>query len=212
MEYDSKKLEIREAEAQIVRHIYNVYVFDRLGVERIARKLNEDKVKPRQQARQWFAGVRDVDSHSGYKGEHPLKIEIPTIIESALWELAQQRRKDNHKLHQRKGSPWLLQGMIKCGLCGHGLGCGWGHKVRRIHSCRGRLQGTNPNSEHKCSLKSIDAEWLENAVWEKVTNALSNPPVKTYSLFHGIDFNRYQEPDTMVDQEDGRASIQIKTV
>ena len=145
-------------------------------MDQIARKLNEDKIKPRQQARQWFASaVRDIISHPGYKGEHPLKIDLPAIIEPALWELAQQRRKDNHKLHRTKDSPWLLQGIIKCGLCSHSLSCSWAHNTRRIYSCRGRLQLSNTDNSHKCSLKPLDAEWLESEVWQKVSDALSNP-------------------------------------
>jgi len=178
------KLQIREDESKVVERIFNHYVFDRIGVEQIARKLNEDKVKPRQQAHQWHASaVRDIIRHPGYEGQHPLKINIPVIIEPALWELAQQRRKDNHRLYRRNGSPWLLQGIIKCGLCGHSLSCGWAHEKRRIYTCRGRLQLSNTDTSHKCSLKPIDADWLESAVWQKVSDALSDPP----SLMRALD-------------------------
>ncbi|HEY41530.1 MAG TPA: recombinase family protein [Dehalococcoidia bacterium] len=177
---DTKELEIKEDEATVVRRIFNSYVYDRLGVGRIARNLNEDGIKPRshetkRRARQWYAGaVRDTISHTGYKGEHPLGIRMPAIIEPALWQLAQERRKDNRKLHRREGSPWLLQGLVKCGLCGHALACNWSHSTRRIYSCRGRLQLSKVIHD-KCSLKPLDAEWLEEAVWDKVTDALSNP-------------------------------------
>ncbi|MBN2455432.1 MAG: recombinase family protein [Sedimentisphaerales bacterium] len=179
--HETGKLEIKENEAQIVRRIFNLYVFDRLGVGRIARKLNEENVLPRgadtkHKARQWYAGAtRDLISHPGYKGEHPLKIDLPAIVEPKLWEMAQQRRKDNRRLHNRNGSPWLLQGMVKCGLCGHSLACSWAHNTRRVYSCRGRLQLENVSNGDKCSLNPIDAEWLENAVWEKVNEALSCP-------------------------------------
>ena len=173
---DTKKLEINPNEGKVVKRIFNLYVFDRLGAEQLARLLNKEQVKPRQQAKMWYPGaIKDIISHPGYKGEHPLKIDIPVIVEPALWDMAQQRRKDNKRLHRRNGSSWLLQGMTKCGLCGHSLACGWAHGTRRVYSCRGRLLLSKTSNSNKCQLKPIDAEWLEKEVWQKVTDALSNP-------------------------------------
>jgi len=178
---DTKILRIKLDEANVVKRIFHLYVYDRIGVERIARYLNEHKVLPRggdtrHKTRQWYAGaVRDLISHPAYKGEHPLKIIAPKIIEPKIWDLAQQRRKDNRKLYIRKGSPWLLQGITKCGLCRHSLACGWAHARRRIYSCRGRLKLSNIDDRNKCKLRPIDAEWLEKEVWNKISKSLSNP-------------------------------------
>ncbi len=172
----SKKLEIREDQARVVKRIYNLFVYDRLGLQRIARLLNKERVKPRHQARQWYAGaIRDMVRHSGYKGEHPQGVEIPSIVEPPLWQMAQQRRTDNKSLHRRDGSPWLLQGLVKCGVCGRHVSCGRSHNARRVYTCRGRLQLSNADNKHKCSLKPLDAKWLESAIWDKVTDAFSNP-------------------------------------
>jgi len=172
---DTGKLEIREDEAVVVRRIFHLYVFGRLGFEQIARLLNSEGVKPRQHAVRWHsAAIKDVIKHPGYKGEHPLGIDCPTIIDPPTWDMAQRRRKDNLRLHRRKGSPWLLQGLIKCTLCGHLLACKRFHG-RRVYSCYGRIRGTRVNDDSKCTLPNIDAEWLEGQISERIAEALSTP-------------------------------------
>lgn len=175
---NTKGLDIEEKEAVVVRRIFNLYVFDRLGMQQVARLLNTENVPARQTATKWHKGaVRDIITHPGYKGEHPKGVELPELVTPALFELAQQRMKDNPHLHRRKDSPWLLQGLIKCGLDGLTLACDYSHgkNGRRVYSCRGRLQGTSPDNNHKCSLPRIDAEWLEEEVFQRVKQAIESP-------------------------------------
>ena len=186
---ETKKLEIKEAEAAVVERIYDAYVFDRLGMERIARLLNIDRVKPRQQGRLWHkAAVRDILTHPAYKGKHPTGAETPTIVEPWLWELAQKRRCENPHLHRREGLRWLLQAMIHCGLCGRILSCSCSHgtKGRRVYSCPGRRIETKATDDHRCQLLIIDAEWLEHKVYEYLTDAMSNPEAMSKTLRDAI--------------------------
>ncbi len=169
------KLEVREDEAVTVRRIFNLYVFQRLGFVQIARQLNADGIRPRQHATRWLSSaVSDTLKHPGYKGKHPLGVDLPAIIDSELWDLAQKRRRDNKRLHRREGSAWLLQAMVKCGLCGHSLACVTFHG-RRVYSCRGRRQDTYPDADHKCTLPNLDAKWLEERVIANIMNALGTP-------------------------------------
>lgn len=175
---DTKGLDILEDEAVVVRRIFDLYVFDRLGLQQIAKLLNTEKVPARQTASQWHKGaIRDIITHPGYKGKHPKGVELPELVTPALFELAQQRMKDNPHLHRRKDSPWLLQGLIKCGLDSRTLACEYSHgkNGRRVYSCRGRLQGTDPDNKHKCSLPRLDADWLENEVFLKVKQSVESP-------------------------------------
>ena len=185
----SKKLEMLENEAAVVKRIYDSYVFDRVGMEQIARRLNTDHVKPRQQGRLWHkAAVRDILTHSAYKGEHPTGAETPTVIEPWLWELAQERRHANPHLHRREGSQWLLQGMIHCGLCGRILSCSYSHgtKGRRVYSCPGRRLETKATDNHRCQLLILDAELLEHKVYKGLTDAMSNPEAMARTLRDAI--------------------------
>lgn len=99
---------------------------------------------------------------------------MPAIVTPELWNLAQQRRRDNRRLHRRNGSAWLLQGLMKCGLCGHALACVYFHG-RRVYSCRGRRQDTYPDASHKCGLPNLDSQWLEEQVINNVLDALNTP-------------------------------------
>jgi hypothetical protein len=45
--------------------------------------------------------IEVIIKHPGYKGEHPLKIACPQIIDTDLWELAQRMRKENRKLNRK---------------------------------------------------------------------------------------------------------------
>jgi len=186
---ETKKLEIREDEAAVVKRIYGAYVFERLGMEQIARLLNIDHVKPRQQGKLWHkAAIRDVLIHPAYKGEHPTGVETPIIIEPWLWELAQKRRRENPHLHRREGLRWLLQGMIHCGLCGRILSCSYSHgtKGRRVYSCPGRRLETKAIDDHRCQLPIPDAEWLEDKVYERLADAMSNPEAMSRTLRDAI--------------------------
>jgi len=195
---NTKMLDINETEARIVRRIYELYVYDRMGLQQIARLLNTEQVKPRQQAKQWHKGaINQVISHPGYKGEHPKGVHLLPIIEIDLWEMAQQRRQDNPHLHRRKESPWLLQGLIKCGLCGQTLACNYSHgkSGRRVYSCRGRLLTSHPDDSHRCALNIIDATYLEEKIIESIGNVFSHPEKLEILLTETIDRMKSHEAE-----------------
>ena len=174
---ETKFLEIREDEASVVRRIYNLYVFDRLGIEQIARVLNSPPDSKRTRRGGLWAGgcIREILIHPGYKGEHPSGVKMPVIIDPELWEQAQKRRHANPHLHRRKGAPWLLQGMAKCGLQGYILGCKFSHSTRRVYSCPGRSSHQHSYDAPRCKLPIMDAEWLESRVFKMVMDTLSTP-------------------------------------
>jgi len=175
---DSKGLDIREDEAEIVRRVFSLYVYQRLGMEQIARLFNTEHIPPRQHARLWHkAAIRDILTHPGYKGEHPSGVKAPAIVEPHLWALAQKRRQDNPHLHRRRDSPWLLQGLVRCGLCGRILACAYSHGVkgRRVYSCSGRRLQTRMADADRCALPVQDADWLEAQVWDQFYKLANDP-------------------------------------
>lgn len=241
---ETKFLEIREDEASVVRLIYNLYVFDRLGNEQLARVINSDpNPKRTRRGNLWTSTtIGGILIHPGYKGEHPIGVKLPAIVDPKFWEQAQKRRHENPHLHRRRESPWLLQGIAKCGLEGYTLSCRVSHGRRRCYSCPGRklkhypdnslrkrayrelnqnpqltakqlsqMLGVNkrtiyqwksrwkhkkarldftaqppkeeaPQGEissgylfHQCKLPVMDAEWLEDKVFNMVWDTLSKP-------------------------------------
>lgn len=171
---ETKELEIREDEASVVRRIYNLYVFDCLGLEKIAKLLNLDGKRTRQGNMWEGSSIGRILTHPGYKGEHPTGAKSPVIIEPELWDLAQKRLHDNPHLHRRRASPWLLQGVMHCGLCAHVLSCSFSRGYRRYY-CAGRKLTAHRDNSPRCKLPSFDAEWLENAVFKTEMDTLSRP-------------------------------------
>ena len=171
---ETKELEIREDEANLVRRIYHMYVYDRSGVEQTARLLNLDGKRTRQGNMWEGSSIHRILTHPGYKGEHPTGTKSPVIIEPELWDLAQKRLHDNPHLHRRRESPWLLQGLMHCGLCAHVLSCSFSRGYRR-YSCTGRKRVTHRDNSPRCKLPSFDATWLEDKVFRVIMDTLSKP-------------------------------------
>ena len=186
-DYDktSKKLVINQMEAAVVRRIFSLYIYDRLGVMSIARLLNKEGVKTVRNANMWHpTGILNIIRHGGYQGQHPLKIECPAIIEPELWELARQRRQENKPLHRRKSSPWLLQGLAECGVCGHNLRCERNASHRRAYCCRGNLQLERPDNNTKCLLNATSGALL--GAWSERWRAL---PAWTQPDLHVLGYS-----------------------
>jgi site-specific DNA recombinase len=162
-------------EAKIVQRIYDLYVNNKKGIESIAAILNKDGLRTRDGAHWHLSNVRQLLSHPGYKGRHKIGIPMPVIIDENTWQLAQQKRENARSvLADPKG--WLLQGMCFCGQCGHVLKC-MRKKPRepRYYACRGRVQHRmTQDSDKRCNLPYIRADWLEWGVWKKVEAVLNN--------------------------------------
>jgi len=170
-----RRWEVIAEEAEIVRHIYDLYVNKKIGIESIAKNLNEDGLRTRDGAPWRFHAVRMVLSYPGYKGRHEIGIPMPAVVDENTWQLAQQRRENARSvLADPKG--WLLQGMCFCGQCGHALKC-LRKKPRepRYYACRGRIKHRmTQDNDKRCNLPYIRADWLEWGAWEKVKAILNN--------------------------------------
>ena len=172
---EEHRWEVVPEEAEIVRRIYNLYVSDKIGTESIAAILNKDGLRTRGGALWHYSKISQIISHPGYKGRHKIGISMPAIIDGNTWQLAQEKReRARSMLANPRG--WLLQGMCFCGQCGHVLKCL--HKKPqepRYYACRGRVQKhMNRDSEKRCDLPYVKADWLEWGVWEKVKAVLND--------------------------------------
>ena len=148
-ELDGKsKLIIDEAEAQIVRYIYQLYVYGEdkhgpLSARTIARKLTKMGVPipaiSRRTSTKWsrttvgrivnsktYVGVWFYGKNGAVNGrhirnpeDHWLSVEIPAIVDMDLWEAAQERRKHNIERAIRNVKySYLMNRRLICGVCG----------------------------------------------------------------------------------------------
>lgn len=119
----------------------------------------------------------------------------PAIVDRELFERVQKIRQQDRELHRaRKTHEYLLRSHIACGYCGSPLvGSFMNHRYRYYH-CR----GTYPTAARGkiCNAPYIQADNLEDTVWEKVKEVLENPQLILAELQHQVE-----EQHSQVDEE-----------
>ena len=170
-----RKWEVVPEEAETVRRIYHLYLNQKKGMEAIVSILNDEDSHTRSGTRWNMSTIRKVLVHPAYKGQHPMGVPVPAIINESTWQIAQQKRDHARSLIvDPKG--WLLQGMCYCGQCGHVLQCSRKKpQEHRYYACRGRVHHWKlGDGSKRCDLPYVRADWLEWGVWSKVKAILNN--------------------------------------
>ena len=129
--------------AEVIRRIYRMAAEEHQSCPHIADYLNAMGVPcadPQQHSRKqptaatgrWRAGrVRNLLVSTVYKGQHQygkrsrnrqrsaVSRPVPTLVSEGVWEQAQQTLHHNFRFGNRHcRHPYLLRGLVKCGLCG----------------------------------------------------------------------------------------------
>lgn len=193
---DTKKLEIDEEQAKVVRLIFKLYVEDGLATRKLADHLNalgvpSDSGQPKERwAGAWRYGrINEMLKHTGYYGERyfghrtreaedRIKVETPAIISKELFDRAQAKIKANIRFAARNARrKYLLRGIIRCELCGS-IFIGTSSKIkrkdgphmRRYYRCGGRHSDTK-----SCHSLTLRANEIEHAVWEDIKRFVTQP-------------------------------------
>jgi site-specific DNA recombinase len=128
-------------------------------------------------------GVHRVKTSDGSVYERP----VPTIVEPDLQRRAIDALEQNrHRASSlRRGARrYLLSGLVRCGVCGHGCtGRTSTHRVKKYHyygrtsqraERRSHATGKTASIEpHRAP--SVSAPWLEQLVWSDVKRFITNP-------------------------------------
>jgi len=209
----TKKLAIDEAEARIVRRIYSEYREGKT-LNGISEGLNKDKVPGRTKASQGWRQtvVRDILLNPMYKGTQivnrharisninkidlskAIQIKVPAIVDEQVWQIAQERLKNNKHVKPMKQGDFLLQGMITCGACGYAF------RAERVHSaryycCRGKMKDHHLDGSPRCKSHYLNAEWLEKQVWQRIEDIINDPDRLFAVLKDTIESLRLKEAD-----------------
>jgi site-specific DNA recombinase len=167
-----RKWDIDTSEAEVVRKVYDLYLNNNLGMVPIADRLNDEGVLTRRGARWKENKIRQILTHEAYKGNHPLGISLPAIIDETTWQKAQNKREEARTV-RRDAKGWLLQGLAYCGDDGHILKCvKVSPKQPAYYVCRARYE--KKRKGWRCDLPYIRAEKLEAAVWGRLKEVLSD--------------------------------------
>lgn len=200
---ESKKLEVNEQEAQVVRFIYKEYTKPDSSLVKVARKLRKLGYKTKSGRRFETDRVHDILRSSIYTGtwyanqysddkelqkeENWIAIKVPPIIDEHFFETAQQLLGQRRTYVRREMKyDYLLQGMITCGSCGCTVkgtadkqtmvknGKKYGPYLKLYYRCSHFVKNTL-EKKIRCSLRYVQAKILEKLVWKKIEAILENP-------------------------------------
>ncbi len=178
---EAKRFEVVEDEATIIRLVFNLYVDRNIGQINIAEILNKDglRTRPRNhknghrgiwQPRAISTMLRD-DRYTGRDKVY----HYPQIIPDFLYEAAKDKRESATKILRKPGQH-LLQGYVLCGECGHKISPRtWSKSGRRVYECYGKRKSMHLDGSDPCTMRPINAEWLEEEVDDALTSALNDP-------------------------------------
>ncbi|MBE3572858.1 MAG: recombinase family protein [Moorella humiferrea] len=181
--YDTETgtVSILEEEAAVVKNIFRWFIEEDLGVNGVAKRLNELGIPTRKKKNPWHRMVvRQILTNPAYKGAWRYKgidIPVPAIVDPQTWSKVQEKLKEARRLWAGKSQQsYLLSGLITCADCGNTMtgvyAKWWGVKERR-YTCRKGFQGVR-NSGCRPA-KMILAAPVERVVWEQVCSWLQDP-------------------------------------
>lgn len=171
---------VHPEESEVVRQVFNWFVDGDLGINGVAKRLNENRI-PTRRGRLWHRQViRQIIANPVYIGKWRYKeviISVPSLVDESLWERAQSKLKAARRLWAGKGRQrYLLSGIIVCGVCGNtvnGVYANWWGTRERRYTCYKNSQGARGRGCRPQLL--LTAESLEQTVWEQVKRWLDDP-------------------------------------
>lgn len=178
---DSGKVAVNDTEAPVVINIFNWFVCEDIGMNGVARKLNEMGIPTRKGKGKWHRNViRQILRNPVYMGFWRYKefsIQVPDIVDGETWDKAQEKLKEARRLWAGLSkNEYLLSGIISCSECGNtmtGFYANWWDKKERRYTCHKNSQGAK--SKGCVPSKALPAEIIENAVWEQIQVWLNDP-------------------------------------
>jgi site-specific DNA recombinase len=189
------------SEAEVVRTIYRMSGVEKKSCQKIADFLNRSRIpcgsaepgkRNRRIAPIWRPShVRNMIVSRTYMGEHLFgkratnrnrKIivrPVPAIVPEQTWQAAQAVLQANRiEASRNTRQPYLLRGLIKCGLCGLTFS---GMRIKRqqdhYYRCNGRQQarGLYGIEGKKCPARTLNGDYVERLVWADIESFLRNP-------------------------------------
>ena len=199
---DEPSTGVKATEAEVVRTIYRMCANEKKSCQRIADHLNRTAVpcgsdseagkRNTRTATIWRPShVRNMIVNTTYMGIHlygkrsvdknrkPIRRSVPAIVPEETWNAAQQVLRSNLIMSKRNcAQPYLLRGLIKCGLCGLTYsGIRIGEQKDHYYRCNGRqfARGRFGLSGKKCPSKNLNGDYVERLVWADIEAFLRDP-------------------------------------
>lgn len=228
-------------EAGVIRLIYHLLSNQKWSTVRVADYLNALEIPPsyvkdgrtvkkgkrkENTAGIWSPGrIRNMIVNSTYKGIHIygkrskkdrelISREVPAIVSEEMWNMAQEVLRENQiEAFRNAKRPYLLRGLIKCGMCGltyHGTAFpGAQRKPQAYYVCGGKTAYKGP-LQGKCPSKNVPAEWIENMVWNECVRFIQNPGDALQKLSASMQDKKTQTESLIMEKEFVLKSIKDK--
>jgi site-specific DNA recombinase len=122
-----------------------------------------------------------------YKGAHtyksrfgPIERTVPALVSPELWEAANAQLRRNQALPKGNATRlYLLQGLIRCGLCRKAyVGQRATPATRRIahyYRCNGGRSSGTPVKAARCKGRVVNAHAIETHVWQRCRHFVLHP-------------------------------------
>jgi len=107
--------------------------------------------------------------------EDTIAIAVPAIVDRVTWQKAQDRMAEMRRTassRRANAHQYLLRGMIKCGKCGSAM-CADRTTRRCTYRCSWRNH--HKGAEGKCDQRQVTVQILEDAVWSRVLDLITDP-------------------------------------
>jgi site-specific DNA recombinase len=169
---DKNQLEIVEEEAKIVQMIFNWYLEDRIGANKIAKRLNSMGILSPKGGKWASSFVLQILKNPVYIGKVKWGgIEADgthsPIIDSERFELVQNNRKKQLTPKHQTELKNPLAGLVFCERCGRAMSIKYGNTQTYLY-CRGRATGTG------CPTKNVRLDQLEQMVLSELKEWLKD--------------------------------------
>ncbi len=183
-------------EAEVVQRVFEAIAHGSTAVREVAR-LNAAGVpavtryvngRVRENPRGWqhsrlWAILKEPGYATGtftYRSrDEVVEISAPPLIDRQTWEQAQEQLTRNRRLSAKNARrPYLLRGLITCGVCGRGYHGRPGPRPGLpyfYYSCSGASPTTEIRSERRCRAPLVRGDLLEEIVWQDIRSFILDP-------------------------------------
>lgn len=185
---------INNAEAEVVRLIFDLVIKEKMGTARISRELNARGIPSPRKKNKWIvSSIHRILTNTLYKGilysmkyryqktglnkkkrtlrpeAEWLPIYVPRIITAETWQAAQQQLQQNKDLAKRNiKHDYLLNGLVTCAVCGSAMVISHSgcKKYISYYACLSQKSTSHRYQEQaRCSARQIPTELLDKNVY-----------------------------------------------
>jgi len=190
---DDMSVKVNPDQAEVIKLVYKLYIEENMSLRAITEYLTGMGIPaPADFKGTWYRkhnrtggwceySVNNIlrsDIYTGiypYKppGQNPIPVPIPKIIDSETYfkarQIAQDKRK--HYAPNEQYRTYLLRGLVECGTCHSAyVGTSSGKGRFAYYRCTKKK-----SDDMTCENPNINADLLENTVWEDLCNTFKNP-------------------------------------